>query len=289
MLLIGTLIVLACAGAIYGSHLLKRGEQRQMLELIERMELESGLSNEAEDYSAKRSGPLAGLLPSAMLRTYDQQLLWAGRPYGLDAAQFVSLKLVLALLLPTVIPVLLLFRMDGTAMMLMLGAGVAGFLLPDAWLSSLVANRARQVAEELPLFTDLTATAVSAGLSLTEAVRRVAADAPGLVAREFLRAIQEMAAGKPRQQAWRDLIDRVPGDEMRAIVNAIMQAEQYGTSVSDLLRYQVQQIRLFKQQEAQRIAQATTVKMRVPMLLFILVPFMMLLLGPALLQIMQLL
>lgn len=288
MLLIGILVVLACAGGIYGSHLLKRSTQRQMAELIERMEQEAGLRNDPAREELERSGPLARWMPSAMLRSYDQQLLWAGRPYGLDGSQFISLKLVLAVLLPTMMPVLL-FRLDSTTVMLMLIAGVAGFIMPDVLLNSLVASRTRQVAEELPLFADLVATAVSAGLSLTEAVRRVAADAPGLVAREFLRAVQEMAAGKPRQQAWRDLIDRVPGDDLRVIVSAIMQAEQYGTSVSDLLRYQVQQIRLFKQQEAQRIAQATTVRMRVPMLLFILVPFMMLLLGPALLQILQLL
>lgn len=145
-------------------------------------------------------------------------------------------------------------------------AVAVGFFLPDVWLNGRLTARRRQVAQELPLFTDLVATAAEAGLSLSEAVRRIGADAPGLVAREFLRAIQEMAAGKSRMQAWRDLMERLPGDDVRTIVTAIMQGEQYGTSVAELLRYQVQQIRTFKQSEAQRIAQLTTVKMRIPML-----------------------
>ncbi len=298
MWLIGMLILVACAGAVYAILSGKKAEEKRVAELIHRMEQEGGTGESLgqEELEPQRQGPvgrlvrrLQGLMPAAMLASYREKLLWAGKPYQLDAGQFVTLKLIGAAGLPMLVPVVSLFQLGATTLTLMVLAGVIGFNLPDLWLNARLAERRRMVAEELPLFADLVATAVSAGLPLTEAVRRVAADAPGLVAREFLRAVQEMAAGKPRMQAWRDLIDRVPGDDLRTVVNAIMQAEQYGTSVSELLRYQVQQIRLVKQQEAQRIAQATTVKMRIPMLLFILVPFMVLLLGPALMQIGQML
>lgn len=290
MPIIFVLMLVACAGTVYGAYLMKREKEQRVADLIRALEAEQReQSGEAVAVAHGPMGSLRRFLPANMMAGYEQKLLWVGRPYGLDAAQFVAIKVAAALTLPLLISVMTLFRLGAEGVLLMMVTGLAGFVGPDVWLNAKVGRRRQIVAEEMPLFADLIATAVSAGLPLTEAVRRVAADAPGLVAREFLRAVQEMAAGKPRAQAWRDLIDRVPGEDLRVIVNAIMQAEQYGTSVAEIIRYQIQQIRLFKQQEAQRIAQQTTVKMRIPMLLLILLPFMVLLLGPALLQIAKLL
>ena len=240
MLWIGVLMLLACAGGLYGAYLVKRERETRAVHLIRSMEQQE--AGEAET----RPRGLQRFMPSVMMAGYAEKLLWAGRPFGLDAGQFISLKILLAVLLPVLVPLLTLFQLGSMTLTVMVLAGLIGFLGPDVWLSARVSDRARMVAEELPLFADLIATAASAGLSLTEAVRRVAADAPGLVAQEFLRAVQEMAAGKPRMQAWRDLLARLPGDELRSVVNAIMQAEQYGTSVAEILRYQIQQIRTFK-------------------------------------------
>ena len=245
MILIGTLMLVACAGSIYAAYVLKKEQERRATMVI--AALEQGLQVGEADGGSAAGGLLRRYLPSEKLAAYERKLLGAGRPYGLDAWQFVSYKLMAAVTLPMLVPMLMLFQFNANTFMGMLLSGVAGFVLPDVWLNGRLAERQRTVAEEMPLFADLVATAVSAGLPLTDAVRKVAADAPGLVAREFLRAVQEMAAGKPRAQAWRDLIDRVPGDDFRVIVNAIMQAEQYGTSVAEIIRYQVQQIRLFKE------------------------------------------
>jgi tight adherence protein C len=269
--LIATLLALACTGSLMGLYLLRQGRVSRTAALIASVE-------------GRAEVPGSRLLPASLLDSYDQRLLQTGRPYGLDARQFMGLKIAGATLLPA-LGLTTWFNLGQTALLLTGLCAIVGFVAPDAWLGARLAAVRRQVAEELPLVADLIATAVSAGLPLSEAIRQVAQDVPGLVAREFLRAVQEMAAGKPRAQAWRDLMARVPGEDLRTIVQAIMQAEQYGTSVAEILRYQVQQMRLFKQQEAQRIAQATSVKMRVPMLLLILFPFMVLLLGPALLQI----
>jgi tight adherence protein C len=284
MLWIGLLVLVAVSGVTLSAYLLKREPVSRVKQLFEQLEGRQ-IATPAEATPAKGLSRLGRLMPGALMAAYREKLLWAGRPGNLEAAQFLGLKLVSAVALPLMVPLLALFQVGASGVMLMIVAAPVGFLVPDVWLNARLAERKRIVQEELPFVADLIATAVSAGLSLTEAVRRVAADAGGLVADEFLRAVQEMAAGKPRQQAWRDLIERVPTDEFRTIVNAIMGAEQYGTSVSEIIQYQVKQIRSVKQQEAQRIAQTVTVKMRVPMLLLILLPFMVLLLGPALLQI----
>jgi tight adherence protein C len=253
MITIAILMLVACTGSIYGLFLLKREKEKSIARLINQMELEAGLTTNTT-IDEGQNGPIWRLIhrlaPSTAIAAINERLLWAGKPYNLDAGQLISLKVVGAATLAMLVPLVTLFQLGSLTFMTMGLAALAGFVLPDVWLSNRLAERRRQVNEELPLFADLIATAVSAGLPLTEAVRRVAADAPGLVAREFLRAAQEMAAGKPRLQAWRDLIDRVPGDDLRTIVNAVMQAEQYGTSVADILHYQVQQIRMFKGQVA---------------------------------------
>lgn len=286
MWLIGLLMLVAVSGAILAAYLMKREPVSRVRRIFQ--ELEGGpipLAVEPEKPASKQLSKLGRLMPGAMMASYREKLLWAGRPGNLDAAQFLGLKLVAMVALPLLVPFLSLFRISSTSYMLMALLVPVGFLLPDMWLNSRLTQRKQTVQEELPFVADLIATAIAAGLSLTEAVRRVAEDAGGLVASEFLRTVQEMAAGKPRQQAWHDLTERVPTDEFRTVVNAIMGAEQYGTSVAEILQYQVKQIRQVKQQEAQRIAQTVTVKMRVPMLILILLPFMVLLLGPALLQI----
>lgn len=285
MWMIGLLMLVAVSGAILAAYLMKREPISRVRRIFQELEGGPIPLAEPEKPGAKSLSKLGRLMPGAMMATYRERLLWAGRPGGLDAAQFLGLKLVGLVALPLTVPFLTFFQMNSTTYLLIALLAPTGFLLPDAWLNGRLNQRKQIVQEELPFVADLIATAVAAGLSLTEAVRRVAEDAGGLVAAEFLRTVQEMAAGKPRQQAWHDLTERVPTDEFRTIVNAIMGAEQYGTSVAEILQYQVKQIRQIKQQEAQRIAQTVTVKMRVPMLIFILLPFMVLLLGPALLQI----
>ncbi|MDB4894715.1 MAG: hypothetical protein JWN15_977 [Firmicutes bacterium] len=253
MTLIAIMVVLACAGAVCAAYLLLHSRTRRLTALIQELEGQAGSHGAVLTAQAGPMGPaaraLGGLqrfMPAALLNAYAEKLGWAGRPYGLDAVQFAGLKLAGVVLLPTLVLVALADLTAETLSGMVLGAAV-GFFLPDVWLGGRLTARRRQVEQELPLFADLVATAVEAGLSLSEAVRRIGADAPGLVPREFFRAVQEMAAGKSRMQAWRDLMERLPGDDLRTIVTAIMQAEQYGTSVADLLRYQVQQIRTFKE------------------------------------------
>lgn len=256
-LLVVSFSALAAGSLVWGLFLLRQGEVSRLIRAMEGQPRRS---------APTLLQPLRRFLPAAKLSEFGVLLTQAGRPHGLDADRFLSLKLALTLVCPALAALLTLGAPPGLTGSVALLVALTAFLGPDLWLSGRVARRRRQARAELPLFADLTATAVSAGLPLPEAVRRVAADLDGLVAREFLRAVQEMAAGKGRVQAWRDLVARVPGEEFRSLVQAIMQAEQHGTSVADLLRYQVRQLRALKLAEAQRTAQAASVKMRIPML-----------------------
>lgn len=284
MLGVGTLVLVAVAAFIYGLYLLAAAPRTRLRRLVVQLQQDpwdrssSGLSQRASRMLARWVRPY---LPSNVMTDLRLRLLWAGHPMGLTAEEFYGLKLALGVVLPALVPLLTLFRGGSSLFFWMLLAACIGFVGPDFWLRRVIEERRSQVQNQLEPFLELVAAAIQAGLSLGEAVRRVAGQTHGLLASEFLRTVQEMAAGKPRREAWQDLLARYPGDEFKATVTAISQGEEFGTSVADLLKVQVTQLRQNRQRQAQRLAQAATVKMRFPMFLFILVPFMVLLLAPA--------
>lgn len=272
--LIALLVLVAVTCALWGLFSLRRDSRRRVRQLIEQPL--AAVDTGAGAGEAHRRGPLwllgqalRPILPARILEELRWRLLWAGRPGNLTAEEFMALRLSGALVLGALAPLALmrLPQRTGPGLAVLLAICLAGFglLAPDVWLAGLVSRRRQMVQRELPLFLDLVAATVEAGLPLGESVRRVAEEMPGLLTAEFMRAYQEMAAGKPRTAAWRDLADRTPSQELKQVAMAILQAEQYGTSVADQLRLQVRQLREYRQRRAQEVAQAASVKMRVPL------------------------
>lgn len=284
---IGLLVLLAVTSALWGAYSFRMERQQRLKDLLERPQRHR---NAGEAPGPEQTGLVSALarrlrpyLPSTWIEELGWRLLWAGRPLGWTPEEFLAVKITAAGGLGALGPVIT--AGGGTAAGAALGTALAvfGWMAPDAWLNRRISERRAQVSRELPLFLDLVGTAVEAGLGLGEAVRRVADELPGLLSAEFLRALSEMAAGKPRAAAWRDLMERTPNQELRTVTMSILQAEQYGTSISEQLRLQSKQLRDQRQARAQQIAQAASVKMRVPMLVFIMLPFLTLMIGPAVL------
>jgi tight adherence protein C len=202
-------------------------------------------------------------------------VLWAGRPMGLSAEEFYFGQVLFA-----VAAAAFLGATAGVQGALI--GGIGGLLLPRMWLRSKVAANTLLLRRELPAFVHLLATCLEAGLGLNLAIRRVADESPGLLAREMLRTVNEMAAGKPAQRAWKDLMERHSCAELNEIVTGLMQSQEYGVGIAEQLRFSMRQIRERKKQQAQQKAQEASVRMRVPMVLFIMLPTLAIVLGPAL-------
>lgn len=226
-------------------------------------------------------------LPGARIAELRRELLWGGQPLGLSAEEFYFARFglgaaaaLLALLYGGALP-------GVNPAGLMAVAGVGGYLLPDWLLRHRIAERTRQIRIQLPGFVHLLATAVEAGLPMVEAVRRVASESPGLLAAEMLRTVQEVAAGKPPALAWQHLSDRTACRELREVVTAILQSQELGVGVAEQLRLQMRGMRHRKEQQAKDRAEAASAQMRLPTILFILVPTMVILLGPAVVTVMR--
>src|ERR1700722_15215117 len=169
-------------------------------------------------------------------------------------------------------------------------AAVAGYLLPDMWLTWRVRARQRLLRRALPDGLDLLVICVEAGLGLDQALLRVAQElnvAHPELSDELQLGKLEMRVGKTRLDAMRELARRTGLDDIKALVSMLIQTERFGTSVAQSLRVHSDDLRMKRRQRAEEMAAKTTVKM-VPALVFFIFPaLMVVILGPAIIAIMR--
>ncbi len=169
-----------------------------------------------------------------------------------------------------------------------LAGAAGGYYLPHLYVTNLVQKRQSDLMKGFPDALDLLVSCVEAGLGLDIAFRRVsdeiAISAPTL-ARELQMVGAEVAAGVPRAEAMRHLAERTGVDEVLSLVNVLVQAERFGTSVAKALRVHSEHVRTRRMQRAEEKAAQVSPKLTIIMILFILPCLMMVLMGPALIRV----
>ncbi len=175
---------------------------------------------------------------------------------------------------------------------LLLLAGVTGFgfFIPRFLLKKKLQERQRRIRIGLPDGLDLTVICVEAGLSLDQAMMRVGDDLrtahPELSA-EFHLFNLETRAGKPRAEALRNLAERTGVDDVRSLVGTLIQTDRFGTSVAQALRVHSDSLRTERRQRAEEQAAKTTVKMIIPLVLFVMPSLIAVTVGPAIIQLLH--
>ena len=165
-----------------------------------------------------------------------------------------------------------------------------GFFLPRFVLKRIIANRQRRIKLGLPDALDLTVICVEAGLALDQAMMRVGQDlhhAHPELSDEFHMVNLEMRAGKPRAEALRNLVERTGVDDIRSLVGTLIQTDRFGTSVAQALRVHSDSLRTERRQRAEEQAAKTTIKMVLPLVLFVLPSILFVTLGPAVIQLVR--
>jgi tight adherence protein C len=290
------LIIIAVAGAAIAFGLQMRERLRQ--EVVDRT---LGISSNAEVRRAIRRGLGAGeenSLRARMLKgapsvwaqneTVQQRLVKAGHDGPIAPLVYsllrVGVLVVLPLLTFLVVPKLSFFKV----ILALFLAVVVALLLPPFVLLRLEARRQEKVRRSLPDALDLLVVCVEAGISLDAAILRVAKDLllvhPEL-AGELLVVSRKMNAGMTREDALRGLWDRTGVDEVRALVASLLQSEKWGSSSARVLRVSSETLRRKRRQTAERKAATAPLKMVVPMALFIFPALFVVILGPAVVQI----
>ena len=173
---------------------------------------------------------------------------------------------------------------------LMISVAAFGFFLPRFALKRMIRQRQQRITLGLPDALDLTVICVEAGLALDQALMRVGEDlrhAHRELSDEFHMVNLEMRAGKPRAEALRNLTARTGVDDIRALVATLVQTDRFGTSVAQALRVHSDSLRTERRQRAEEQAAKTTIKMVLPLVLFILPSIIFVTLGPAIIQLVR--
>ncbi len=174
-----------------------------------------------------------------------------------------------------------LFGSGVLAVVLLAAFGAAGFFLPDLLVYNAGTKRQTQLRQSLPDSMDLLSISVEAGLGFDAALSHVARNTEGPLAGEFFRILQEMQIGKSRAEAFRAFADRTTVSEIKGFVSSLVQADQFGIPVANVLREQSKELRVKRRQVAEEKAQKVPVKIMVPLVLFIFPVIFIVILGPA--------
>jgi tight adherence protein C len=174
--------------------------------------------------------------------------------------------------------------------LLLLGLTAFGFYIPRFMLKKRLQERQRRIRIGLPDGLDLTVICVEAGLSLDQAMMRVGEDlrtAHPELSNEFHLFDLETRAGKPRVEALRNLAERTGVDDIRSLVGTLIQTDRFGTSVAQALRVHSDSLRTERRQRAEEQAAKTTVKMIIPLVLFVMPSLIFVTVGPAVIQLLH--
>jgi tight adherence protein C len=243
----------------------------------------------------KLTGPLAKLsVPeegweNSALRT---RFMNAGLRSSLAPAIFFGAKTLLALALPLVLFVALTasgssYGTNALLFWLLLSAGL-GYYLPNIMLRNLISRRQREIFETFPDALDLMTVCVEAGLGMDAALARVATEISlksKVLAEELQLVTLELRAGSGKEKALRNLALRTGVDDVDALVAMLIQAERFGTSVADSLRVQSEMLRTKRRQRAEEQAAKIALKLLFPLIFFIFPSLLVVLMGPAFIQI----
>ena len=225
------------------------------------------------------------ILPASTLANIEKQLVMAGSPMTSQAfvATWVGTASVLAfVVLFAVVLIGGTIGIQQAFAVLMFGS--IGLLIPMVWLRGRVKARQKVILKALPDALDLITTCVEAGLGLDAALAKVAEQGSGPLAEEMSQAMREIALGRRRREALAEMGARTGVEDLIAFIHAIIQAEQLGVGITQALRVQSEQLRTRRRQRAEKAAHEAPVKMLFPLVFLIFPAFMIVVLGPAIIQ-----
>ena len=167
---------------------------------------------------------------------------------------------------------------------------VVGFFLPNVWLRVAADRRAERILLALPDSLDMLVIAVEAGLGLDAAIQRVG-DEMGRtypeLAEEWIISSRETQMGIPRAEAMAKMAERTKVPDMQSLVAIVAQAERLGTSIAQTLRVHAETMRIKRRQRAEERAAKTTIKLLFPLVFFLFPTIFVVILGPAVINILK--
>jgi len=231
-------------------------------------------------------------LPAQTVIQVRHKLSRAGNPGNLTPAGFQAVRyslaalmavagLALGLILPLGLPDLVSVPLTGVVFAL------AGYLLPSLWLEQRISIRRREIQRSLAEATDLLTLVVESGMSLDEGMLSITERFHNALGDEIGKVLREIRLGRPRMAALEHMADAAGVPDLHHLVESIVQSDQMGVPIARLLRVQATEMRRRQRQGAQERAAQASSRMVFPMVGCIFPVLWVVLLGPAIIQVLK--
>lgn len=281
MLLMGVLLlILALTAMAFGLGFISMPNSaiRRRVRTMKAVPVETKRKSVSIDRS--RDSWMSKLTSAKMLGRIERNMVLAGRPEGWSRERVVIAKplgAVFGFLFATVI----ISKTDSLFLTLFaVGIVILGYFVPDLLIYNQAIKRQAEIQKELPDMLDQVVIGIEAGVGFESALARAGERNEGPLADEIVRLLQDLSLGLSRREAYMDLADRTSVDELKNFAKAIVQAEEYGVSVSKVVRTQAKEMRIGRRARAEAKAQQVPVKILLPLMLCILPVLFIIVLGP---------
>ncbi|MGK2962504.1 MAG: type II secretion system F family protein [Gemmatimonadaceae bacterium] len=251
-----------------------------------RRAVRKGLGQDQDDLRARMLKKAPSIW--AQNQTIQERLIKAGYDGPIAPLGYSMIRVIVLLALPLLAFFFLAQTSFARLLVGVLAAGFFGLLLPPFVLLRLEGRRQEKIRRSLPDALDLLVVCVEAGISLDAAILRVAKDLMYVhpeLAKELMVVSRKTNAGMTREDALRGLWDRTGVEEVRALVASLVQSEKWGSSSARVLRVSAETLRRKRRHAAERRAATAPLKMIIPMALFIFPALFVVIMGPAVIQI----
>lgn len=229
---------------------------------------------------------ISNATPKGIQEKYENTIIMAGSPKNVSFARIVAIQIMFALLLG-----LLLYTTssngESTNYLMIMGTSAIGFILPYRMVKVKADQRKEEITRSLPDVLDLLYVSVEAGLSFDMALKRTIDKITGPLSDEFHKALEEIRLGRNRQEALRAIVKRTGVEDLSTFITSVIQTEQLGSDIANMLQIQSTTMRQKRRQRAEEAARKIPVTMLFPLVFFIFPTLFIVVLGPAIIRIMD--
>lgn len=224
------------------------------------------------------------MTPVEAVEKIQVRLAQAGNPHNMTVQDFLGLKGLAAVGVGIIAILAMLFVIHPSIFVFLLVLAAAmfgGFMFPDYWLKSKTKERQAEIQKFLADAIDVLAISVEAGQGFDGALETLSSRKQNALTYEFDRFRLETQAGKSRREALKDMSMRAGVEDLNAFTSAMIQADQLGIGIAQVLKTQADELRVKRRQRAEIKARQAPIKMLFPLVLLMFPSLFIVILGPA--------
>ncbi len=223
----------------------------------------------------------------AQTQQLSKQLRLAGIHMSPSSFQFIKTAFTIITIIISVGLGIVLISVTNYFFIVIIAGCMIGLLAPSLYLSSKTKSHQNAIKYQLADTLDLMSVCMEAGLSFDASLVKISERMEGPLIDELVTVFKQIQLGKSRNDALKDLSNSTNVAELKTFVSAVIQANQLGIPITNVLTAQSQQLRIAKREEIKTVAAKVPTKMTIPTVLFILPAIICVIMGPVIIQVMD--